>query len=241
MRALARIGEAFGGETDPLGVPYEAGPFGEGPQRAAEWLQAFGPMAEDMEETTAFKLATGQEIEPADLSAYNELRQPPGGIHDQIAASIDEAKLQQGLFATTMRYTGQALSYAYEAMQKGDPDWQRFLKDSEGNVVMAITDKRWDYGPMWENMSPIMRDRIEEMGFVQVEPGLRMIPTFEEPGYGMGGYEFPGYGGFGGGYGGDYEYLSRGGQQRRKRGGGVSTGERYRVFPEGVPPAHWRI
>ena len=156
--------------------------------------------------------------------------------------TIEEAKLDKSLFAQSMRYTGQALAYAWEAMTKGDEDWKRFLSDSEGNVVMYITEgDLWDSGPMKDQFSPEMWNKVEEMGFVEIETGLWMMGGLEPADYGMGGYTYPGYGGLGGFAGGDYEYLARGGQLRRKRGGGVSTGDRYRIFPEGISPSHWRI
>jgi hypothetical protein len=157
-------------------------------------------------------------------------------------AEISKAQQDKALFGMTMRYTGQALDYAHQAMVSGDPDWQKYISNSDGEVVMYLTDGRWDSGPMWEQFSPAMREKIYELGFLEVEEGLWMYPSLEEADYGMGDYSFPGYGGgFGGFGGGDYKYLSRGGQLRRKQGGGVSEGERYRIFPEGVSPAHWRI
>ena len=236
-RAIARFGEATAWWDEQLGISTPAR------QDFAQQLQALGPQATELEESREFKLATGQEIPRADLSQFNEQRQIPGGIHDQMEAAIDEAKGEWGQFGATMRYTGQALATAHEAMLAGDPDWQRYLSDSEGNVNMFLTDGRWDTGPMKEQFSPEMWENIQELGFFEVEDGLWMIPSIEEEGYGMGDYAFPGYGGgygFGGGAG-EYEYLSRGGVLRRKAGGGVSTGERYRIFPEGTSPAHWRI
>ena len=127
-------------------------------------------------------------------------------------------------------------------MDSGEEDWRKYISDSDGNIVMALTDGRWDTGPMREQFSPDMWSKVEELGFVEIEDGLWMVPQVLDAGYGMGDYSFPGYGGgFGELGGGDYEYLSRGGVLRRKKGGGISTGERYRIFPEGVSPTHWRI
>ena len=242
MRALARFGIAAQ-EPGPLDRALGL-EIPEWQQQAGQALEALGPQAAELEGSAEFqRFISGQPTPRADLSAYNVARQVPGGIHDQMAAAVSEAQMGKSLFATTMRYTGQALGYAYDAMISGDPDWQKYISDSDGNIVMALTDGRWDTGPMLENFSPDMLEKIQEMGFVPIEEGLWMVPTLEEAEYGMGGYSFPGYGGGfgGGGGGGDYEYLSRGGVMRRKEGGGVSTGERYRVFPEGVSPAHWRI
>ena len=235
MRALARFGE-ISQEAGPL--DRALGGLPDWQTQAAQQLEALGPAAAGLETSPEFQRYLGGDV-PPELEPSR-----PGGIQTQMTAAVDQAKLEQGLFAHTMRYVGSQLGYAYGAMIEGDPDWDRYLKDSAGNIVMVLTDGRWDRGPMKEQFTPEMWGKVEEMGFVEVEEGLYMVPTMEAPGYGMGGYEFPGYGGgygLGGGGGGDYEYLSRGGILRRKEGGGVSTGERYRVFPEGVSPAHWRI
>ena len=236
MNALGRIGitlgegggEFFGADTEAMG----------------EWGERMTQLGGEMGEQEEYKRFLGLETAPADLSQYNQQRRPPGGIHDQMEEEITQAQQAKGNFGGMMRYTGQALSTAYDAMVSGDEDYERFITNSDGEVVMFLTDGRWDTGPMWEQFTPEMREKIKALGFSEVEAGLWMMPTLEEADYGMGGYTFPGYGGgfggFGGG-GGDYEYLSRGGTMRRKAGGGVSSGERYRIFPEGVSPAHWRI
>jgi hypothetical protein len=246
MRVLSRFGQL---SQQPTAFDEAIGGLPDWQVQAAQELEELGPKASELEESIQFKLATGQEIPVADLAKYNQMRTENEPIFEQMAKEQEQAQLDWGNFASGMRYTGQALSLAYDAMESGDPDWKRFISaqnitdefgnDLTGQVVMAITDGRWDYGPMWENFSPEMREKIQAMGFVETEPGLWMMPTLEPADYGMGGYEFPGFGGFGGG--GDYKYLSRGGEARRLRGGGQSTGERYRVFPEGVSPAHWRI
>jgi LysM repeat protein len=186
--------------------------------------------------------AIGEDMPRADLEQYNVDRRIPGGIHDQIAAAEAEAQQQRSLFATTMRYTGQALMYAWDRMVSGDPDWQRYISNSDGEVVMTLTDGRWEH-PMKEQFNDEQWEKILSLGFVETSPGFWEVPTLVEPDFGMGGFSFPGFdsGGFGGFGGGDYEYLSRGGQQRKKAGGGASTGDTYRVFAEGVPSPHWRI
>ena len=240
MSALGRIGITLGEGGGEF--------FGADTQAMGEWGEQMTQYGEEMAGSPAYMSFVGAEMQQADLSRYNVARRVPGGIHDQMEEAITEAQQAKGNFGGMVRYTGQALAYAHEAMVNGDPDWRKILESTmpgrEGEITMFLTDNRWDTGPMWEQFSPEMRENILELGFVEVEPGLWMMPTLEEADYGMGGFEFPGYGGgfggFGGG-GGDYEYLSRGGVQRRRAGGGVSAGERYRIFPEGVSPAHWRI
>jgi hypothetical protein len=219
-----------------------------------DYGQALYEEANALEQSRQFNLLMGNEIPRADLAEYNEQRRIPGGIHDQIAAEQDQARFEKANFASMMRYTGQGIAYAYEAMISGDPNWMDYItaqniKDEYGNdltgiVTMTITDGRWEQGPMREQFSDEMWEKVEALGFVETAPGFWEVPMLEPPDFGMGGFSFPGFDsglGFGGGGGGDYEYLSRGGQMRRKSGGGSSTGQTYRVFPEGVPPAHWRI
>ena len=156
-----------------------------------------------------------------------------------------QAIRERSNFGLTMRYTGNAFTEALRLQNAGE-DYGHIVAGGtgqfEGNVLW-VTSAAWNNGegdPMMEQFTPEMWEKIIGLGYQEVEEGLWVPVGLEPPGYGMGGYGFPGYGGGYGG-GGDYEYLSRGGQQRRKAGGGQSRGERVRVFPEGVAPAHWRI
>ena len=151
-------------------------------------------------------------------------------------------------FSSTMRYTGNAFMEALLLQEAGE-DYGHIVAGGtgqfEGNMLW-ITSAAWNNGegdPMMEQFSPQMWDKIIGLGYEMVEEGLWLPVHAVPPDYGMGGYSFPGYGGGygGGGGGGDYEYLSRGGILRRKKGGGESRGERVRVFPEGTAPSHWRI
>lgn len=235
-RLAKYIGRDYGGPDFPQP---------EGVTRVTGAIADYTEPSDQLETSRAFQLATGQDIERTNLAQYNEARRIPGGVHDQMEADVAQAEFDKGNFAAGMRYTGQALAYAWEAMSKGDPNWRQYLESTmpgqEGQIVMVITDGRWDTGPMREQFTDDMWNKVEELGFEMVEDGLWMMPQILPPDYGMGDYSYPGYGGGYGGGGGDYEYLSRGGEMRRKAGGGVSSGERYRVFPEGVAPAHWRI
>ena len=152
---------------------------------------------------------------------------------------------ERGDFGVTMRYTGSALGEALRLQTEGE-SYDHIVAGGtgifEGNVLY-ITSRAWNNGqgdPMWEQFSPAMQEKIIGLGYKEIEPGLWIPMETQPPDYGMGGYGFPGYGGgFGGG--GDYEYLSRGGVDRRRQGGGESRGERVRIFPEGISPTHWRI
>jgi hypothetical protein len=162
---------------------------------------------------------------------------------------FEQEKVDKGNFIAGMRYAGQSLAIAYDLMLNGE-DYSHIVMGGTGmfeGAGLYLTSAEFNGGtgaPMWEQFSPEFQEKILELGYREVEPGLWVPFTVEPPDYGMGGWSYPGYGGgygFGGGGGGDYEYLSRGGQLRRKRGGGTSEGQAFRVFPEGVSPAHWRI
>lgn len=240
MRALSRFGQMSQqpGRLDQfLGLEIP-----DWQMNAAQQLEGLGQTADEIEQSQEWQRMVAGGVPRADLSKYEADRLANEPIFQQIAEMERMAQIERGIFASTMRYTGQALAYAYDAMASGDPDWQRYISNSDGEVVLYLTDGRWESGPMIENFSPDMLEKIQAMGFIETAPGFWEMPRLEPPDYGMGGFEFPGFGGYGGfGGGGDYEYLSRGGQMRRKEGGGKSGGDAYRIFPEGVPATHWRI
>ncbi len=235
LRVLSKFG--YASSTPPALFP-EGDPFGGNPPEQTDYLRGLDEVAAGIETSREFQLATGQDVPRADLSQYNELRQIPGGIHDQMQDTIANAMLDKQNFNRSMADVSLQVTAGWDAMMKGDPEYSKFLKD------VPFTSAAFNQGtglPMMEAMGQVQRDQLADMGYREVETGLWVPMGLEEPDYGMGGYSFPGYGGGGGYGGGEYEYLSRGGIQRRKQGGGASGGERQRIFPEGVSPAHWRI
>jgi hypothetical protein len=160
--------------------------------------------------------------------------EPKGEIHPELltqefAQEQIEEQIARGNFGSMMRYTGQALQYAWET---GDTS---VLKGTGqfGDQSIYLTDF------MLSQFTPDQVGKIIGMGYYQVEPGLWVLMDVEEPGYGMGGWEYPGYGS--GAY--EEKTFSKGGSSGGRGGaGGVRTRmESGQLYAGNTPRTAWRI
>ena len=158
---------------------------------------------------------------PAELEDTRRFRgrgTPPG-----LTAARQAEATERGNFGVAMRYTYSALQ---EVWNTGD----------RNSLPSFLTDF------MLSQFTQDQQEKIIGMGYFQVEPGVWVPQDVEEADYGMGGWEYPGYGGGFGGGGYEEKYFTKGGSSYR----GGATGGRTRVvagrlFAGNVDRASWRI
>ena len=175
------------------------------------------------------------------------------GPREEESIGMTDAQRQAALEATTARYQYAAnQSYALNELKQ-----EKFLyqvrHESAKNKYQQAREAwmtgddalRPDYFTDWELSlySPTVQDRIlDELGYRRDKEGKWVPIEFLDEDYGMGGYNFPGYG-TGGGIGGGGKLdplLGKTSTYLGRKSGGRTRRESKQMFAGNIPRAHWR-